>query len=129
MCLRKFPTALSTKSKGSTAWSSISLPSPRERLSGNEPLAHHSPQHQRGIFRSEGDAVANGMLDILLAAALGNVVKITFRTGLFQSDGRRDLAVLHGDDRRRDSRGAAGALRVPNLRLQCGHGNTRGSLA
>src|SRR5438552_4065367 len=110
MCLRKFPTALSTRSKASTAWSSISLPSHRGRLSGNDPLAHHPPQHEGGIFRSEGDAVANGVLHVLLAACLGNIIKVTFRIGLFQIDGRRDLAVLHGDDRRRDTRGAAGAL-------------------
>src|SRR5205085_8333867 len=129
MCLKRFPTALSTRSKASTAWSSISLPSHRERLSGNEPLAHHPPQHQRGILRAEGDAVANGMLDILLAAAIGNIVKITFRIRFFQIDGRRDLAVLHGDDRSRDTCGATSALGVPNLRLQCRHGNTRCSLA
>src|SRR5438309_7100889 len=129
MCLRKFPTALSTRSKASTAWSSISLPSHRERLSGNEPLAHHSPQHQRGILRSEGDAVANGMLDILLAACLGSIVKITFRIRFFQIDGRRDLAVLHGDNRRRDTRGAAGALGMANLRLEGRHWNARRPLA
>src|SRR5437016_14270959 len=73
------------------------------------------PEHQRGIFRAEGNAIADGMFDNRLAARLRNVVEITFRVGRVQVNGRGDLAMLHGHESGGYARGAAGTLRMVDL--------------
>lgn len=54
-------------------------------------------QHQRRILGAEADTVADGVLDLGLTADVGNVVEITFRIRNIEIDGRRNLAMLHGD--------------------------------
>ena len=61
------------------------------------------------------------MFDLRGAANFRDVIKIAVRVGFFQIDRRRNLVVLHGDERSRDTRGATGALRVSNLGLERRH--------
>src|SRR5947209_8198098 len=63
------------------------------------------------------------MFNLRGASDFRNVVEIAVRIGFFQIDGRRNLVVLHGDERSRDTRGATGALRVSNLGFERRHWN------
>src|SRR5580765_7620435 len=81
----------------------------------------YAPQYQRGILRPKRNAVAHCVLDLRRAANFRDVVQIAVRIGLFQINRRRNLVVLHGDERSGDTRGAAGALRVSNLGLERRH--------
>ena len=61
--------------------------------------------------------------------AVGHVIQIAFRVGNVEIDGRRNLAVLHGNDGCGHAGGAASALRVSDLRFQSRHGNLAGPFA
>src|SRR5262249_55039336 len=81
----------------------------------------NAPQYQGRILRSEGDAVAHGMLYLKRTPGLGHVVQVAFGVRLFQIDGGRELVVLHRDQRGGDAGCAACPLRVADLRFQGRH--------
>src|SRR5262249_41359191 len=78
----------------------------------------HPPQHQRGVLGSERDAVAHCVLDLNHAPGRGNVVQVALRIRLFKINGGWKLVVLHRDQRCRHACGSAGALGMPDLRLE-----------
>src|SRR5690348_11293344 len=82
------------------------------------PRLIESSQNQRRVLRPEGDTVANRLFYLVLAPNVGNVVEITIRIRTFEVYGGRNLGVMHGDERSRDSRSSAGSLRMPNLGFQ-----------
>src|SRR5689334_1966113 len=88
---------------------------------GNRAISADSFQQQSRVLRTESDAVANRMLNLLPASNIGNVIEIAFGVGKLQVDGRRDLTVMHCDQRGGHPSGATGPLRMSNLRLQSRH--------
>src|ERR1700745_1251664 len=61
------------------------------------------------------------MLDLSLASGLWHIIQVALWIGIIEINRRRNLAVMHGDQCRCDSRSSARALRVPNLGLECRH--------
>src|SRR5437899_2949537 len=82
-----------------------------------------SSQHQRRILRAERDAIADRMFDLCFPADIGHIIEVASGIRLLQVDRGRQLVVLHRDQRGCNPRGAARALRMPDLRLQGRHWN------
>lgn len=76
------------------------------------------PQHQRRILRSERNAIAHRVLDCLLPPNIWYVIETAFRIWCLQIDGRRNLSILHGYNRRCHARRSTCSLGMPYLRLQ-----------
>src|SRR5215813_9677288 len=86
-------------------------------------------QHQSRVLGSEGDAVANGVLNLFIAAWHWNVVQITVRIRIFQIDSGGKRFVLHGNQGCSHTGGATRTLRMSNLRFQRRHWHLVGVVA
>ena len=69
------------------------------------------------------------MLDLSLTIDVGDVIQIALGVGDVEVNGWRNFSVLHGDEGCSQAGRAAGALGMPDLRLQSGHRNTTRVLA
>src|SRR5262249_1100507 len=75
-------------------------------------------QNQRRILTPERDAVRHRVLDVELAAAIGDVVEIALGVGLVDVDRGWHDTIAHRQQRRGDAGGAARALRGADQALQ-----------
>src|SRR4029077_3342706 len=73
-------------------------------------------------------AVADGMLNLRSSSHVVTVFKIALRVRLFEVDRRRNLAVLHGDQRGCQASRTARALGMSDLRLQSRHWDFLGTI-
>src|SRR6266550_3964784 len=79
--------------------------------------------YQRAVLRSETNAVAERDPHVALARGVGDIVEITIRIGFVEVDCGRNDARFHRAQGRAQTGGAAGPLRMADLRFGSGHGD------
>src|SRR5262245_8081023 len=73
--------------------------------------------YHRAVLRPEPEAIAERGADAGQTALIGYVVEVARRIGIGLIDRRRQESARHRERRGHDARGAAGALRVSDHRL------------
>src|SRR5207245_10576647 len=95
----------------------------RPTVTGSLICPLHFPNHQRAIFRSKSDAVAEGDAHVCFARFEGNVIQLASRIGLVKINSWRNDASAHGAQRGAQARRTACALRMSHLGFRRRHRN------
>src|SRR5678815_3049036 len=81
--------------------------------------------HNRTVLRAEADTVAERDPHARFARFIGDIVEITIRVRLIEVNRWWDLVCVHRTERCGQAGSATRTLRMPDLRLRCGHRNPR----